>query len=236
MKKICMICIFLLFSSVKTAAITPEDDLERLATIVINSQLEIDMWQVTIKEKMPINKVGKIMKQLEETHTLTVENTKDFIKYTLHNNNIEIISEAVEIIIEHTNNVEYAHFNAIIEGSDWNNNILAIYQNRILSLNRHFFSEISRKYICLSTTNNAIIKGVDFIKQINDELDVIHKSTQLDTESYSTYEQIVYGYSPLLKETIQVEHKPMNLQIVTKQIKNNQTKLTIGTPILLNEY
>lgn len=201
----------------------------------MDHELDIVDWQVTLKEKIPLNKVDTMIKQLNITHEVTIIDTNDYIKYVFQSNETEIITETYELIIEHTNG-EIAHFSAVLEGFLWDEKIFKNYEKKIHLLHKNYFSQFSRKYVWLNAKKDAIIKDVDYSSHILGDLGVQQISTQLDTEQHSTYERIVYGYSPRWKETIQMDGELQNIQMVLKKLDNNEMKLMIGTPILLNEY
>ncbi|HLS60687.1 MAG TPA: YwmB family TATA-box binding protein [Virgibacillus sp.] len=231
-----ILIIFLFFTITSSASGQKTDELIELTGIIADSNLEVDEWTVTIKEKMPTTKAKKVLDNLGETHNISVTETDELIKYKAvqikEGNNF---TDIYELKIA-KNKPLVSDVSATINGEAWNEDIQAHYKEyskRILNKN---FTENSRVYTCISTRDSDIINFVYIIEHITRMLDLKNVSTQTDTIRHSPHRQLIYGYTPLWEEKIVVKTVPTNIQIVIESAEDGKEKMIIGTPILINEY
>lgn len=235
MKKIISIGLILLLFSTKTSAYTEESELEQLASIVMDNQLDITSWQVVKKEEIKKNKLESVLETLTSKYAYNMEENKQIIKYTFNNNSEKEMDLYYEIIIL-KDNQEKGQLAVTIKGTTLDEKTLLNYKNVAKHIKDSYFTSFVKEYTCLITNNNDIIKSVDFLNVLERQLELKHTFSQTDTVEQSSHEKIIYSYTPLWNQKIQVDEKLINIQIVITRTKNEQINFLIGTPILINEY
>lgn len=235
MKKIILIGMILLLFSTKTTAYTEESELEQLASIVMDNKLDISSWQVVNKEKLTKNKLELMLETLKSKYTYNTEENKQIIKYSFRGNIEKEMNIFYEIIIP-KNNQEKGQLVVTVKGTTLNEKTLLNYKNIINPIKDLYFTPFVKVYTCLNTNNNDIIKTVDFLSNLGQQLELIHTFSQTDKVEQSPHEKIIYGYTPLWNQKIQVDERLINIQIAIKRTDNEQFNFLIGTPILINEY
>src|SRR5699024_90399 len=124
---------------------------------------------------------------------------------------------------------------AVISGENWDERIKKRYVSTINALPEKMFTNQAHEFACLTTHTNGKMSSDDFLETYKQDLNIEQVSTQTDNVQHSTVKKIIYGYTPLWKQSINIENEALNVQIAVSGNKGN-TKLTIGTPILINEY
>src|SRR5690625_7674481 len=76
-----ILIIFLFFTITSSASGQKTDELIELTGIIADSNLEVDKWTVTIKEKIPTTKAKMVLDNLGATHNISVTETDELIKY-----------------------------------------------------------------------------------------------------------------------------------------------------------
>lgn len=236
MKKIFgfMICVFFLFTSIGAAQTVEEDELIQLATVIEENNLAIENWEVMFKRKSSKKYTLSLLEQLKNSYLVTVTEDENKLKYVVNEkekNNAFSVQYNV-LITKQSNKSEII---TVIKGSNWNRFIMEAYQSFVQTKNE-MFTQTSQKYTCLETKDSGIIDVGLLLKNIKEQLNLSHIVTQTDTVEQSVHKNLLYGYTPLWDQKIWIDTKPMNVQIVEKAAGLNQSNLTIGTPILVNEY
>lgn len=230
--------IFLL--AAKTSALHVENnELITLATIFEENQLEIDNWQVVVKEKMPLDKANSFINTFNDHDHVEKTNDENMTKYLIkHAHNDEKIFVSYNIIVPH--NHDTAEMIVLIEGSNWDEKVMANYLVTFNDIYRQYFTENARIFACLSSREDAIMKSVYIFDEFTHKLNLQQISTQLDTTVSDLHKEIMYGYTSLWDTSkLTISDRPVNVQIVVQHTKNSgkdETKIAVGTPILINEY
>jgi len=237
MKKLIISYIFCLFFIHSINPIINDGkQIEDIAEIVLNNDLKIDEWEVTIKEKMDQDQAKNIINKLKKNFSLTEKENQNSIIYSFTNG--QITSEIVErynVIIpkKHNNKIEVL---AVLTGDTWNNDVKTNYNQRYNWMTTELFTNLSRSYTCLTTEFNGIIDNDYFSSYIREILNVQNFKTQIDKNEKTTLDTVVYGYTPLWSHKVTVKDTPMNLQMATIKDETGALKFIVGTPILINEY
>src|SRR5699024_6713904 len=237
MKKLIISYIFCLFFIHSINPIINDGkQIEDIAEIVLNNDLKIDEWEVTIKEKMDQDQAKNIINKLKKNFSLTEKENQNSIIYSF--TNAQITSEIVErynVIIpkKHNNKIEVL---AVLTGDTWNNDVKTNYNQRYNWMTTELFTNLSRSYTCLTTEFNGIIDNDYFSSYIREILNVQNFKTQIDKNENSMLDTVVYGYTPLWSQKVTVKDIPMNLQMATIKDEIGAVKFILGTPILINEY
>ncbi|SFE10043.1 TATA-box binding [Lentibacillus persicus] len=232
-----ILSVFLLMTIHTAADAQQSDELTDLASIVNDSSLAVDGWQVTIKETMNKNKIDGILEKLQAKNSYKVSSAEDenTVKYFFERVQKDTsLSESFNVVIS-KNPRHKSEFIAVLEGEDWNKGKAAAYLDRINTIQTTYFTKKSTKFACLMTDIDAKIEGAYFFDKLQQRLNLSITKTQTDNNENSTVKKIVYGYTPLWNQAISTE-EPMNLQIVVQDHAHGSARLTIGTPILINEY
>ncbi|WP_164667589.1 YwmB family TATA-box binding protein [Virgibacillus doumboii] len=239
MRRIVLILIIIILTATSTAAgITKNEEMTDLAAMVTEHNLAIDGWQVTIKEQMTAEKVKQLMDILREKNSHLVSSTEDenTIKYSFsYAHKTNDMSENYNVVIP-KNKAYDAQFIAVMKGNSWNDSIEKTYFTRLNSIKSAFFGENSTKFACLTTTLSDKIKSVYFFNRVKELLNLKNIRSQNDTLKQSMIKEIKYGYTPMWNQKLKIGDKPMNFQMAIKKSQSGNTKLTIGTPILITEY
>src|SRR5699024_12270572 len=74
------------------------------------------------------------------------------------------------------------------------------------------------------------------LNYISKELEIKHEQTQIDNHEKSALDKIIYGYTPLWSQKINIMNNPTNVQIAVTSNEKGMVNFTVGTPILINEY
>ncbi|WP_188456662.1 YwmB family TATA-box binding protein [Virgibacillus oceani] len=239
MKKAGIIFILILCCTTKALAYNaaPEnDEMVDLAALALESALTVDKWQVTIKEQIDHNGIQYKIKQLKNSYLVTTSEDENVIKYSFSDaHNSGEVNESYKVIIP-KNKAYQAEIVGILSGKVWNNSISKIYQQKVNSMTEQFFTQSAKKFACLTTESNDTISSDYFFNKVKQKLNLQHISTQYDSIQNSMHEKIIYGYTSLWNQQITIMDKPMNVQLAVRADKNESTKFTIGTPILITEY
>ena len=237
MRKIILIqMVFLLFfTGTEELKLTKRDALIDLATLIENNSLEVDNWEVIWKERLARKEVPTIINKLKDRSLVTVKDNENVIKYLFETTQKkDNISLKFQLIIPKQTNVN-PEFIAVFKGDSWDQQIMDIYKREEIKIS-DLFTYSSNKYTCIGTKENDIIEIRAFLDKMENNLNLLHRSTQFDTVNNSTHKKIIYGYTALWEQKFIINDRPQNVQIVEKHIDKDRSIVTIGTPILVNEY
>lgn len=239
MKKVVLITLILFMTANSVAAGAGQSDpMTNLADFIVENGLEVDQWQVTLREEMSHSHAKKILAQFRNKNSYLVSGEADAntIKYSIrHVQKTEDISEQYNVIIPKDGKYK-AQFIAVFHSKVWSKSIGKAYMNRVKTVQNDFFSNESTKFTCVQTSFSDKMKGVYVLNDLKRTLNLQHLKRQKDSVKNSTVEKIIYGYTPLWSQKIDLGDRLMNFQMAVKKGVNGDTELTIGTPILINEY
>lgn len=232
------LCIFILVGTENIFASTYTDELSDIVSVVLENELSIDSWEVTLKEKMTSPNIKKVLKQLQSDPTMdvSVQEHKDVVQYIgkaiYDPEGVTVIFKAIFPSSEE----DLGQLIVAITGKYWDENISVQYNEIIQNLTHKYFSESVHKFTCLEAYNNDIIEGTTLLKRIKQSLQLKHTFTQTDDVQMDKQIVEIYGFNALWGESFTIEDKPMNAHISYIHARNGEEKIIIGTPILLNEY
>lgn len=239
MRKCALILIMFLTITTNVAAGNRQhEEMTDLAAMVMDNNMTIDEWQVTIKEEMSIKQVKQLLQNFRKKNSYLVTGAEDenTIKYTIgYAHKMNEISENYKVVIP-KNKAYAAQFIAVLSGNYWNGMVEKTYFNRLEAMQNTFFGKNSIKFTCLSTTFSDKINNDSFFNNTKASLNLKYVRSQTDTLEESMISEIKYGYTPLWKQKLTMGDKPMNFQMAITKTQNGNTKMTIGTPILITEY
>lgn len=239
MKKVALIFILILGITSQVSAhnkTSTQDEMTKLADITIQSDIEIDQWQVTFKETMEKDRLQSIINKLENSYLDSYSENENVIKYTFRNvhKNAGIV-ESYNIIIP-KNSTYKPELISVISGQNWSQTVKDRYLEIQKSTFQQYFTENATKFACLTTVSSGIIKSDGLVDLLKEKLQLEHLTTQIDNVEKSTNKKMIYGYTPLWEQNFNILGKPVNVNIAITNTTNGETKLTVGTPILINEY
>src|SRR5690625_2987243 len=156
MKKLKIILLLMFFSIIHMPTIENDGDLSDLINVFKNNELELDQWEVVFREKITFERVEQIFQHLEETQELNKESNAKRTKYTTKHNHSDILTETYEIVVEQDKEI-VSHI-IKLTSDQWTPKVEKLYKKREMFLKRHYLSSLSKKYICINSDNNAIIK------------------------------------------------------------------------------
>ncbi|WP_106496063.1 YwmB family TATA-box binding protein [Lentibacillus sp. Marseille-P4043] len=239
MKKIVLIVVLLLILFTKSvvgysASVT--DEMIDLASAVTESELAIDNWQVTIKEQISHEKAYDVTNKLKNGYLVSTAEDENIIKYSFSDvHKSDDLDESFKVVIPKNTNYQ-AEVIAVIRGDFWNESVEQAYISTKSALPDYLFSKDAERFACLTTDSSGTIKSDYFLNEFSEKLNVQQKLTQTDKLKNTSVAEILYGYTPLWDQKITIMDKSMNVQIAINKSKDEGTKFTIGTPILITEY
>lgn len=236
MKKIIVLALITaILSGSMTGGKITQGEIEDLVHIMKNNNLKIDEWQITIKEKVERDKKQDIINNIKENGNYTRKERKNSVLYTFEDSHI--YSESVETynVLISKNKSDDIEIIAEFKGYTWNKKLNTNYEKWLRKMN-DIFTPSARIYTCLTTEFNGIINADYVLNDISKELEIKHEQTQIDNHEKSTLDKIIYGYTPLWSQKINIMNNPTNVQIAVTSNEKGMVKFTVGTPILINEY
>ena len=236
MKKIIVLALMTaILSGSMTGGKITQGEVEDLVHIMKNNNLKIDEWQVTIKEKVERDKKQDIINNIKENGNYTRKERKNSVLYTFEDSHI--YSESVETynVLISKNKSDDIEIIAEFKGYTWNEKRNTHYEQWLRKMN-DIFTPSARIYTCLTTEFNGIINADYVLNDISKELEIKHEQTQIDNHEKSALDKIIYGYTPLWSQKINIMNNPTNVQIAVTSNEKGMVKFTVGTPILINEY
>lgn len=210
------------------------NELTEMAQAVQKQNLNIYEWDITYRDKVNKSLVYKITETLK-TKEKDIQKYKDYVKYIFtEKDNQKEVTTVYNIVVPHK--TEQADVTITVSGENLDGyNQINFIQEKIETVNK-FLTNSPSIFTCLSAKDSGIIESGISTKNIMDELNVLHRLTQFDKHVESKYKKEIYGYQSNWNEQIIIDHSPINVQIVLERDKNKRNLITIGTPIILNEY
>ncbi|WP_179151986.1 YwmB family TATA-box binding protein [Oceanobacillus senegalensis] len=236
MLRIIFISLLLLFTINGTVQGIENDELEEMATFVVEQDLVLEEWKVLVKEKKTPSAINDILNELKNGYKVTRTEDENIIKYqfrdTQKNDGINVLYN----VNLPKKNIGYPELTVVMEGQDWNRSIHRNYVEKMNSITDNLFTNSKRVFSWINTEPSGIIIEGEFERDLRDFLNIQQTDKQVDTASNSVRNTYIYGYTPRWKEKITIENKQINVQVAITQIDNELPELTLGTPILIHEY
>lgn len=216
---------------------TPSEELITIISALEENNVEADEWSVLYKDKITNKQMKNLIKNAKKEDTFSSTKQKRSTSYswilqdddnpmTINYTIVQQLSKngPISLIVE-------------LSGSAWNGQIEQKYEEKIKTLEKEIFTKNVNKFTCIMAKKDDIIEHVDFLNKLKNNFQIKDFSTQTDKIKENVHNKIVYGYTPLWKESINIMGQQTNLQLVINQReKAEETKIIIGTPILINEY
>lgn len=225
-----------LFLTTTQASELDSDEMIALGNFAIEHQLDVENWQVTIKESIGIDKGEKLVEQLKKELPYEKKTDEKSIKYIFKNDHKIDRMDVLYKVILPTESSSQAEIIALLEGDDWSEDIKETYMTTKNEIVHKLFTKLAQSYTCLTLVNDDIISSDVFIEDAINYFNLQHTTTQYDNIAKSTIKRSFYGYTDLWKDFYSVNDKPINVQIAVIEDDAGNEKYTIGTPILIHEY
>ncbi|SHM61822.1 YwmB family TATA-box binding protein [Gracilibacillus kekensis] len=204
-------------------------ELDDMIEIIDEQQLNLSNWQTTIKETQKINDISSFKKKLKGYQLNMVENDSN-IKYQSNTQERGGINETVLIVRTSSEKNTYKIIYTI-SSTDTTTEVLDIYKNRVDSITKVLFTENAQIFSCVEAWKSGIIDIVCFIEFVKKSLDMTIIDEIKDSHFYSWT-----GFTPEWDESLIQDTEEFNIQIAVREGIGDRTTVTIGTPILINEY
>lgn len=210
---------------------TEIDKLTELINITELEQLDLENWQILIKESFEQDELNAIIGKLVEVgfnETETLEETESSAINRWERNNEQHTYETV--IIVHSSRTERIDVSYQMES------IKPIFDEKTVKkqLNQsigNIFTDASRNYTCVKLVVDDIMNEVSLFEKIIDRL-AINNIDSLEEEDF----MVVSGYTDQWDNAIPVGDSLMNIQLASRKSLGGKITYTIGTPILTTEY
>ncbi|WP_217586416.1 YwmB family TATA-box binding protein [Lentibacillus saliphilus] len=234
----CLMVSLIILPIQATAAINTSDPLVTLAQFTKEELGEVEKWEVTMKEKQPRADLKKLLDTIKQNdHNVTVEKTKNAVYYKWTNTHPKQFNKASFKIIIPTNHAYDAELIVAISGNSWNDDVEEAYLADIRHINENYFTKNVSVFACLTTKERDILSDMYVEQVLKEKLNLTYITEQTDVIQQGQTNTF-YGYTNMLTNQIDLMDKPMNVQLVVHDVSNDgqRQKLTLGTPILINEY
>lgn len=227
------IIILLTASSPADQPVDPLIHLHRIHDMIDDPPEAMD-WSVLIKEQIDPKDITKLLKKSKNESFVTSNQPGNEVQYTMDLS--EKMGLSIKVTIKHYEQHEQASLVVEIKGTQWNEQIEQLYVDVVTDIQRTYFSRKARLFACLKMTYNATMYRNDLIDKIKHTLQLQHVSELMDPLIDPSDQQVWYGYTPQLTETINMMNDQTNVQIVVNSKEYDQFTVNIGTPILIHEY
>ncbi|WP_058308690.1 YwmB family TATA-box binding protein [Gracilibacillus massiliensis] len=204
-------------------------EIDDMIDIIDQQQLNLSNLQTTIKETKKINDITSFEKKLRGYQLNMVENDSH-IKYQSNTQERGGINETVLIVrtSSEKNNYQVIY---TISSSDTTTEVLDIYKSRLETITNDLFTGKAQSFSCVEAWKNGIIDIVCFIEFVKKSLDMTIIDEIKESHFYTWT-----GFTPKWDQKLIQDTEEFNLQIAVREGVGDRTTVTIGTPILINEY
>ncbi|GIO24716.1 YwmB family TATA-box binding protein [Oceanobacillus sp. J11TS1] len=233
---ICLLLIISFFVNQAFSQPIQNDEMEDLAAFANEYDLEMNFWEVTMKEQMDSQRAEEIVQGLQETHISHEEKDENRIKHTFESRHKKDTFDVLYKVILPIDKRESAEVIIVMHGTDWDNHISQKYREEKTNILRNYLTKESHLYTCLSVQDSGIMNHDVFINKAKTYFNIKHISTNYDNIKNSTIKKSTYGYTKTWKQFYYMEDDPKNVQIAAVADRHGKMNYMIGTPILINEY
>lgn len=232
MGKFAMIVLAVLFiAGIPAEAVEEPDALTYLMMTAEQTDVAIDGWNVVMKEKIEKEEAQSLLEQVKNRHQVSIIEEENIVKYKIVGVNHQVRFE----VIFHFPKEPLAKHEVIaaLSGKGWNEAIEKQYQSMKDHLDRTLFTGEKKTFSWMELRSDGIMKKVPLHGHWTNLFNLQHVTKHYDKTANKTF---TYGFTPHIKETINIDKIPINLQLVTEEDETGFQKMTIGTPILIHEY
>ncbi|KGX94076.1 hypothetical protein N781_01500 [Pontibacillus halophilus JSM 076056 = DSM 19796] len=218
-------------ASTHTDALQPVRD---LVSVIEEEALDVKGWDVTVKESVSPQHVQDLLSNIESTDPssqIEVEETTISKKYAITHHKHTHLHEQTIIIVS-KQHPTFAELIYNVSGERFEDRTQASLEARLEEVMNVYFAENATIFTCVKTETSDKIKGVLLLEKIRTNLNMktIEKVDEADFQSIS-------GYTNRWDSSIPVsEDQNMNVQMALRTGLGAETTITIGTPIITNEY
>ncbi len=212
------------------------DAMQQLGEIFTQAELNIENWEVLIKEKKHPSELHDMLYRLKKEFSFTKDEDELRVKYVFQDGQVETDFVEYYTVVIPKSTAQDFEIIATLQGKSWSEDLANAYAEWKETKRHKWFTNSAKLYACLTTDIDGIMSSDVFLGMLKNELDLVHISTQVDNVKKSKHKKMIYGYTPLWSHTVKMNDKPVNLQLVEMINASGQVKYTIGTPILINEY
>lgn len=236
MKRIISICLIVLFLSNTIYAMENErNELIDIASAVLESGLQVDSWNVTLKEYKNDAELNRVLQELSSSHSVSKDENENSIIYSVTDTHKKGTISVNYNVIFPKDEAYLSELVVTIQGNIWGKDVQSTYLKIQSDITSKYFTENMKRFSCMTTMPSAIIIK-DYVDNFTKKLKLQHKTTQNDNIKTMRSSEIIYGYTSLWGQKITIQDEPVNVQIVTQTLGNGDVQYVIGTPILINEY
>ncbi|GAE92496.1 hypothetical protein JCM21714_1500 [Gracilibacillus boraciitolerans JCM 21714] len=202
--------------------------IEDMLELVDQQNLNLLKWQTIIKETREINNINQFKDHLKG-YQMSVTKNKSHITFTKDTQETGGFNEQILLVKANMQNTYQVIY--IIESSKTTTEVLEAYKKRMNTITSDLFTKNAQTFSCIEAWKNDIIDIVRFINIVNSTL----KMSIIDETKENNFYTWT-GYTKKWTDTIQQDEKEFNIQIAVRAGLGDRTNVTIGTPILINEY
>jgi len=238
MKKLIFILILICVAMVTAAWSEKQDqshELLDMATLAEGMNMDIYGWSITLKESLPKDEIYSIIEKIEQYAKLEKSITQQSDKYFTKNahKTAGLIESFIMIV---PSNGDDAELIVELKGENWEKRTYNQIKNRKAEIIKTFFTTNVKSFACLQASNNDMINVDVFSTKLKRDFNIKSLTEQDENLKDDVNKKIYYGYIPKWSARMVIAEQEMNMQAVITNTNDGRSKLTIGTPILLNEY
>jgi len=211
------------------------DSLFHMAHSVEKEELHIKEWQVTYRDQVNEGVVPDLVGFFNDQEKLDIEQNEHGMTYRIEDRN-QIGNVNYSLILP-KNSHDSARLIVHFSGVKWKEKEVIDFIRKKERIIEQFFSNSTAVFTCITAEENGIMKNGNSVRKIEENLNLVHMFTQFDDKRSANTVKEYYGYNRLWKDKIPIGESHINVQIVIKHNEYTERNLvTIGTPIILNEY
>ncbi|WP_186576602.1 YwmB family TATA-box binding protein [Aquibacillus kalidii] len=229
-----MITIIFSFTTLTSASSSePLKEVSDITNLLNEQNLDLENWQVIVKEKVDAKSVDEVKKQIEKSypnHSFQTKQMEEATKYILSTQKKDKINESFILVVpfEKDYAVEVIY---TISGDLWNEKINKRYSRKLEEMTNTIFTQNLTKFSCVQTSPSGNISSVYLLNNLQKNLNV----QTLDNIKEDDF-TVLSGTTPLWESAIPTSDGAMNVQMAAREGLGGKTTITIGTPIITTEY
>ncbi|UOQ50259.1 YwmB family TATA-box binding protein [Gracilibacillus caseinilyticus] len=210
---------------------TTEDntkEINDMVAMIEEQDLNLANLETTIRERRTIQEISRFIDNLEGYQLTMVDD--DTYKLDSNRRNNSGVNESLLIVRTYEKKNEYQVLYTI-STTKMTPEVLEKFQENIKGVTKSLFTDKAQYFSCAQAWKNGIIDIVSFINFVKSELkmSIIDEVNEPDFTTWT-------GYTAKWKQEIQQYDQEFNIQIAVREGIGDRSTVTIGTPILINEY
>ncbi|GAB2551769.1 YwmB family TATA-box binding protein [Gracilibacillus alcaliphilus] len=221
--------LFIFFNNGDHKVTANQREVKEMAATLEGYDLELTTLQTTIKETLEIDQINSFIEELKGYQMNMVENNNT-IRFESADQQNPSNNETLLLVPVPGKQSVYQVIYTITMPLD-KTEVLDTYNKRVLKVTKGLFSQNAQYFSCLDAQKDGIIDIVSFMNFVKDKLDITIID-EIDEANFYTWT----GYSKRWNKKLQQGDDNINVHIAVSERIGDQTNITIGTPILINEY